>query len=88
MLLKYLSENTVNRKIAGIFLLAAPLWSGAEAWKAGFKLKYDFADKLPVDVVLIFMMLALITMGLKILRFHLLYSCSANPIKSPSVPRM
>lgn len=50
MLLKYLSENTVNRKIAGIFLLAAPFWSGDEAWKAGFKLKPDFAGKIPVDV--------------------------------------
>src|SRR5690606_33334812 len=50
MLLKYLSENTLDRNIAGIFLLAAPFWSGSGAWKAGFRLKPGFADKLPVDV--------------------------------------
>lgn len=50
MLLKYLSESSVNRRIAGVFLLAAPFWSGDEAWKAGFKLKPGFADKLPFDV--------------------------------------
>lgn len=36
--------------MAGIFLLAAPFWSGDEAWKAGFKLKPGFAGKLPADV--------------------------------------
>jgi len=49
MLLKYLSENTVDTEIAGVFLLATPFWSGDEAWKAGFKLNPGFAGKLPVD---------------------------------------
>ncbi|MFC3199320.1 alpha/beta fold hydrolase [Parapedobacter deserti] len=51
MILKYLSETTINKKIKGVFLLAAPFWSGDEAWKAGFKLKSDFANSLPADVV-------------------------------------
>jgi len=50
MILKYLSENPVNKKIEGIFLIATPFWSGKEEWKAGLKLKSNFATKLPVDV--------------------------------------
>ena len=50
MILKYLSETTINKKLKGIFLLAAPFWSGGEAWKAGLKLKSDFADNLPAGV--------------------------------------
>jgi predicted alpha/beta hydrolase family esterase len=50
MLLKYLSESRVQKKIAGIFLISTPFWSGEEDWKQGFKLQDDFADKLPKDV--------------------------------------
>jgi predicted alpha/beta hydrolase family esterase len=50
MILKYLSENSVSKKIEGIFLIATPFWSGNEEWKAGLKLKNNFADKLPVEV--------------------------------------
>ncbi len=50
MILKCLSETTINKKIKGVFLLAAPFWSGNEEWKAGLKLKTDFAGNLPADV--------------------------------------
>lgn len=49
MILKYLSENRVRKRIKGIFLLATPLWSGNEAWQKGLKLKDNFSAKLPVD---------------------------------------
>lgn len=50
MLLKYLSESRVKKKIAGIFLMATPFWSGDEDWKQPFKLHKDFAGKLPQNV--------------------------------------
>jgi uncharacterized protein len=50
MLLKYLSETRVDKKIIGIFLIATPFWSGDEDWKQGFKLKQDFEDKIPKGV--------------------------------------
>jgi pimeloyl-ACP methyl ester carboxylesterase len=50
MLLKYLSESTIQKKITGIFLIATPFWKGDEDWKQGFKLRKDFADKLPKGV--------------------------------------
>ena len=50
MLLKYLSESRVQKKIAGIFLIATPFWSGDEDWKQGLKLHKDFADKIPKSV--------------------------------------
>jgi uncharacterized protein len=49
MLLKYLSETQVDRRIGGIFLIATPFWSGDEDWKQSFKLHKDFASKLPLD---------------------------------------
>lgn len=52
MLLKYLSEQPMQKKIAGLFLIATPFWRGDEDWKQGFKLHNDFADKLPTDVPL------------------------------------
>lgn len=52
MLLKYLSEHKVVKKITGIFLLATPFWSGPEEWKEDFKLQDDFAEKLPKGVPL------------------------------------
>ncbi len=54
MLLKYLSENSVAKKIKGIFLISTPFWSGNEDWKTGLKLQEDFADKLPNEVPLFF----------------------------------
>lgn len=54
MLLKYLSENKVKKKIAGIFLISTPYWSGDEEWKVGLKLRENFANKLPKDVPLFF----------------------------------
>lgn len=50
MILKYLSENRVSKRINGIFLLATPFWRGNEEWQKGLKLRDDFADKLPVDI--------------------------------------
>jgi uncharacterized protein len=50
MLLKYLSENPVQKEITGIFLIATPFWKGDEDWQKGFVLKPDFANKLPKDV--------------------------------------
>src|SRR5687768_15013607 len=39
MLLKYLSESKIQKKIAGIFLISTPFWRGDEDWKQGLKLK-------------------------------------------------
>jgi uncharacterized protein len=50
MLLKYLSEKDVKKKISGIFLIATPFWSGDENWVQGLKLKEDFQDKMPRNV--------------------------------------
>jgi len=49
LLLKYLSENEVSKKIAGIFLVATPCWTGDEKWVQGLKLREDFAERLPKD---------------------------------------
>lgn len=50
MLLKYLSENKIEKDIAGIFLISTPFWRGNEDWKQGLKLHKNFADKLPKKV--------------------------------------
>ncbi len=50
MLLKYLSERTIEKKIIGIFLIATPYWQGEEEWVQGLKLVEDFADRLPKDI--------------------------------------
>ena len=47
LLLKYLSGNKVSKKVAGIFLVSAPFWSGKEEWVQGLKLQEDFAGNLP-----------------------------------------
>ena len=52
MLLKYVSENEVQKKPTAIFLIATPFWSGDEEWKDGFKLPENFADRLSKDVPL------------------------------------
>lgn len=49
MLLKYLSENRVSGKLRGVFLIAAPFWSGEEDWKQGLKLSRDFSQQLPTQ---------------------------------------
>jgi predicted alpha/beta hydrolase family esterase len=46
LLLKYLSENKLSKKIAGIFLISTPFWSGKEEWVQGLKLQEDFAESL------------------------------------------
>lgn len=50
LLLKYLSENEVKKRIGGIFLISTPFWSGNEDWQQGLKLHEDFPDKLPKHV--------------------------------------
>lgn len=54
MILKYLSENSVDKKIEGIFLMATPFWSGNEDWKQGLKLHENFADELPDETPIFF----------------------------------
>ncbi|RCH53965.1 hypothetical protein DJ568_15610 [Mucilaginibacter hurinus] len=54
LLLKYLSENSISKKISGIFLIATPFWSGDEEWKQGLKLSEDFPQHLPQDIPLFF----------------------------------
>ena len=47
ILLKYLSEEEVEKPIAGIFLISPPYW-GAEDWEVDeYELKKDFASRLP-----------------------------------------
>lgn len=50
LMLKYLSEAKIQKKISGIFLIATPWWSGDEDWVKGLKLQHDFAGKLPENV--------------------------------------
>jgi predicted alpha/beta hydrolase family esterase len=54
MLLKCLSEYTEDKKIAGVFLMAAPFWEGEEDWKKGLRLKPYFAAALPPHVSVFF----------------------------------
>jgi predicted alpha/beta hydrolase family esterase len=54
MILKFLSENTVNKKIKGIFLISTPFWDSNEVWKTGLKLKRNFSDRLPGKVPVFF----------------------------------
>jgi len=49
LLLKYLTENVIVKKIAGIFLLSTPFWSGDEEWKQGLKLRQNFEKAFPKD---------------------------------------
>lgn len=46
-LLKFLSENKISKKVAGVFLISTPFWSGKEEWVQGLKLHKDFAGNLP-----------------------------------------
>jgi predicted alpha/beta hydrolase family esterase len=50
ILLKYLSEEKVEKPIAGLFLVAPPYW-GAEDWEVSeYELRRDFAAKLPKEL--------------------------------------
>ncbi len=50
ILLKYLSEEVVEKPVAGLFLVAPPYW-GTEDWEVGeYELRTDFAAKLPKDL--------------------------------------
>jgi uncharacterized protein len=50
ILLKYASEEAVDRPVAGLFLVAAP-YGGAEDWEVGeYELRPGFASKLPDDL--------------------------------------
>jgi predicted alpha/beta hydrolase family esterase len=54
ILLKYLSEEKVEKPVAGIFLIAPPYW-GAEDWEVGeYALQENFASKLPKDLPVFF----------------------------------
>ena len=47
VLLKYLSEEEVEKPVAGLFLIATPYW-GFEDWKVDeYALREDFASKIP-----------------------------------------
>lgn len=50
MLLKYVSEHAVPKRIAGMFLIATPFWSGDEEWKKGLVLRDRFEKALPENV--------------------------------------
>lgn len=45
MLLAYLSENKIKKKISGIFLISTPFWSGDEDWVAAFRLRPDLRKR-------------------------------------------
>ena len=50
VLLKYLSEEKVEKPVAGIFLISAPFW-GAEDWQVSeYELREDFASELPGEL--------------------------------------
>ena len=54
VLLKYLSEEQVERPIPGVFLIAPPYW-GAEDWEVSeYGLRQDFASKLPGGLPMFF----------------------------------
>ncbi len=54
ILLKYLSEEKVDKPVAGMFLVAPPYW-GAEDWEVGeYELRNDFASKLPEEPPIFF----------------------------------
>jgi predicted alpha/beta hydrolase family esterase len=48
ILLKYVSEEKIEKPIAGIFLISIPYWGGDNDWQYdGFTLQEGFASKLP-----------------------------------------
>jgi predicted alpha/beta hydrolase family esterase len=52
MTLKYLTENSLQKKITGLFLMATPFWDGNEDWQKGIMLHKNFADKIPKEIPL------------------------------------
>ena len=51
VLLKYLSEEEVEKPVAGLFLVASPYW-GAEDWEVDeYALREDFASKIPKEML-------------------------------------
>lgn len=54
MILKYLSENSIQKKLNGVFLIATPFWKGNEDWVQGLRLNENFADQLPENVPIFF----------------------------------
>ncbi len=54
MILKYLSENSIDSRIEGVFLIATPFWDGDEDWQRGLKLQKDFAENFPDGVPIFF----------------------------------
>lgn len=52
MLLACLSEMEIKKRIAGIFLIGTPFWSGDEDWVQAFKLQSNFAEKLDQKIPL------------------------------------
>jgi predicted alpha/beta hydrolase family esterase len=54
LLLKYLSENKIPKKTAGLFLIATPFWSGVAEWVQGLKLEQGFAENLPKNSPIFF----------------------------------
>ena len=54
VLLKYLSEETVEKSVAGMFLVAAPYW-GVEDWEVSeYALQEDLASKFPTELPVFF----------------------------------
>jgi uncharacterized protein len=54
ILLKYLSEEKVEKPVAGIFVIAAPYW-GADDWEVSeYALQDSFASKLPSELPVFF----------------------------------
>ena len=54
ILLKYLSEEGVERPVAGIFLIASPYW-GTEDWEVSeYALQDSFASKVPRELPMFF----------------------------------
>jgi predicted alpha/beta hydrolase family esterase len=51
-LLKYLSEEPVVNAIAGAFLIATPYWGDGGWTYEGFRLRDDFASRLPANMPL------------------------------------
>ena len=51
VMLKYLSEEEVEKPVAGLFLVASPYW-GAEDWEVDeYALREDFASKIPKEML-------------------------------------
>jgi predicted alpha/beta hydrolase family esterase len=48
--LKYLSEEELEKPVAGLFLVATPYW-GVEDWEVSeYALREDFASKIPAEI--------------------------------------